>query len=666
MTEPLPPEKPSSSDPEKVLGNSQEDTSELGNLNRQLYVREEPKDIKTRITKLRSTKVTDKASEKYTLQQPGLVNVMEARKKRHQRILLITIGIIVVLGLFAAAVGATVWYRSSHHVTQSQLGLKIEAPTEFTAGEHITYTVRYKNESRVDWKNVEVLFEPPQNFIFSEAEKDYRLDGRRYIFSLGDLASGKDGSFTVTGQLLGAQNEVASARMELNISPINFDRVRITTSQVISTTIVSVPIRISVEATENAASGEKVVAKIRVQNTSSQSIENLRLRLEPSGGIQLATEDQIFTAGFSVLDSWWELPKIEPFVDAVYNVVIYPEGSAGERRNLGIKVLYASDGDPKLLSETNHLITISASELFVDQVFNDQKEVPAVNPGDRIIAKVEYKNIGTTGLSNIVIKTKLEAPGFDPTTLRLTNGGAYNPTERTITWTAASVPQLISLQPQQGGTLEYEFVVLAADKFPTGENDKNQAIIVTSTVDSTDLPTPVGGEQRVISSRTTLPINTDLLVAADAFYDDGRLGLPSSGPLPPEVGKQTTYTIRFRLGSALSDIGNVRLRAVLPDGVKYTTKSYKTAGEFVFNERAQEIVWTIPQVEGLSGRVRPGPELHVQVAVTPGENVRGQRLLLVKSVEAEATDLYTDQQVQDTISTLPSTETADNTNGIVK
>ncbi len=661
QTPPLPPTPSTgSSEPKKP-----NDSTPLGDLDKQLYTREEPTDIKTRITKLRNTKVTDKAREAYTLQQPDLVNVMEARKKKHQRILLMVVGLIVVAAIFATAVGATIWYRNARHVTDKQIALNVEAPTEFTAGEQITYTVKYKNESRVDWKNVEVLFEPPQNFIFQQSEKNYRQDGRRYIFSVGDLASGQEGSFPLTGQLLGAQNEVASARFEMTISPANFDKVRLNNSQVISTTIVSVPIRISVEATENAASGEKVVAKIRVQNTSSQPIEKLRLRLEPSGGVQLATEDQIFTAGFSVLDSWYELPKLEPFVDATYNVVIYPEGSAGERRSLGIKVLYASEGEPKLLSETNHLITISASELFVDQTFNDQKDVAALNPGDRITAKVEYKNIGTTGLSNIVVQTKLEGVGFDPTSLRLTDG-AYNPVDRTITWTAASVPQLTSLQPQQGGILEYEFVVLAADKYPAQEEDKNQAIIATSSVDSTDLPTPVGGEQRIISSRTTLPINTKLIVTADAFYDDGRLGLPSTGPLPPKVGEQTTYTIRFRLGSAMSDVGNVKLKAVLPDGVRYTTKSYKTAGEFVFNERAQEIIWTLPQIEGLAGRTRPGPELHVQVAITPGENVRGARLPLVQSVEAEATDLYTDQQVKQAVSTLPSTETADQDKGTVQ
>ncbi len=105
---------------------------------------------------------------------------------------------------------------------------------------------------------------------------------------------------------------------------------------------------------------------------------------------------------------------------------------------------------------------------------------------------------------------------------------------------------------------------------------------------------------------------------------------------------------------------------VLPDGVSYTNKMYKTAGEADFNDRTNTMTWTMPLMEGLTGRATPPQELDMQIAITPGENVRGQEVRLMQSIKATGTDSFTDGAVEASITEYPTTRSASQLNGEVE
>ncbi len=644
-----------------------EESSQINILKKQLYARDESSEIKQRVSALGQPANVAQKNPANLVRKPNLFNVIKERRASRRKAMWWVIAVVLVIGTFAAAAGLTAWYRSTQQVTQAQLGLSINAPAEFTAGEEITYTINFTNNSRVDWQNVEVLFEPPVGWRYLASNPTNQPSGQQHIFSLGNLVAGKSGQATISGQLLGEQRDSVLARAELTISPANFPKARISRSETTATTIVAVPLDVSIESSDNAASGERLVATIAVRNTSSQALEGVLLRLAPSLGLQLAPEDEGFTADFSVLDSWWALPVLQPLEEASRTVILYVDGQAGERRTLTAEGIVRNGDYLFVQREVNHVLTVSASELSVNQTINDSEEPQPIVAEQKLTGKIQYQNVGTTGLKNVIVTALIEGDGFDAATLKL-KAGAYNPTTKIITWTAASVPALALVQPQQKGVLEYEFSILPTDKFPANPDGQNQSLIITAVVDSPDLPTPTGQERKVSSNRLVLPIATQPTLDISAFYDDGRLGLVSSGPLPPEVNKETTYTIRFRFGSTFNDLGEAKMTAVLPDGVNYLNKTYITSGQVDFNERNGEIIWTMPTLEGLSGRVKPAPELHVQVGITPGDNLRGKQISLLQSAVAEGTDMYVDKSVNTSFepSKLPTTETAAPGQGTVK
>lgn len=649
----------------------EDDTEKLNDdsitmLTRDLYARDESDELKKRTQELLTPKQPVVRPEAIASQKPVLANIMDARARRRRAAILWALAIAISLTVFGGGVWATMWYRSTKQVNASHIHMTFTAPAHFTAGGVIKYEVSVQNTSRVDWTVVDMLFTPPTGFIFQQSTPEGQTSQQNVSASLGALAAGETKTFSASGRLIGEEGETALARAEVSISPINFQKEKIVSSQTATTVIGALPLDISVEAAKNAAVGERIAAVIHVRNLSDIPIEGAALKLSPPAGMQLAVEDSGFSPEFSVIDSFWKLPTIKPLDEVVRYSVLYVNGASGDRRELGISIIQQQKDKVFTLRQISHIVAVTSSQLTVAQTFNkDTSGKFIVGTGQRIDGAVQYKNTGSTGLTDSIVKVKFEGTGLDASTIKLISG-AYDPTTTTITWTAASLPALRNILPGGSGEILYSFGILPYDKIPLAPNGKNQQLIATASLDSPDLPTPTGQARQVISDRFLMPVHTGILLGVDTFYDDGRLGITSTGPLPPKVGEQTTYTLRTRIGSTLNDIEKMKVVLVLPDGVTYTNKFYKTDGDIDFNDRTNTMTWTMPLLEGLTGRATPPQELDMQVAITPGENVRGQEVKLLKSVQATGTDSFTDGALQATISEYPSTRSASPLNGEVK
>lgn len=660
---------PKPTDPPALTPSDPPSDDQLGKLRRELYARDESSTIHRRNQELQQIGIRRQqlpASPATLVPRQKFENIMTAQQRRRRKIFIgvgVGVGLLVLL---VAAIAGTIWYRVRQTVQSSQIQITLQAPSEFTAGEAITYTTTITNGSHIDWQNVEVVLELPQGFRYQGATKELVRQGKQYVAAIGTLSAGHTQTLEVNGQLLGEFNQSLAAQAEIVFTPVNFPSGRFNKVALASTVISNVPVDVSIDGTDEAQSGERIVATIHVRNNSAHALGGMYVRLKPAPGIQLAADDLQFSPGFSVLDAAWDIGQLDPLTQAERQVVMYVDGAASERRTLDVEV-GLKDGDEEFVQRTQtHLVTITASALSIEQVYNDSNSTVTVDPQQQVQGSISFRNIGTTGLKNAVIKVKFEGVGIDVSTLKLP-AGAYDPVSRTITWTAASVPSLATLQPRQEGSVNYEFQILPADKFPlTGDNTKNHVLVATATIDSPDIVTLTGQQRNLVSDRAVLSVATTMQLETMALYDDGRLGLKSEGPLPPRAGEQTSYTVRFRLGSSLNDLGSVRLVAIIPEGVRYTGKTYKTTGEVTFDDRSGELIWTIPQIAGLTGRAKPAEELHIQVAITPGENQRGREVAFLNKLTAEGTDLFTEKSIIGELKTFPTTETAVEDKGTVE
>lgn len=652
------------------------DDEALKRLERELYAKDEGQNLIMRrkeLSLLGKRIASPQKSE--AASTPAFEDMMKKRTATRRKWLRFALIPLLLLVVFVAVLLATLRFRASRQVQETQIGIEMRGPADIVADSEVEYTVMIYNQSRVDWNALELVVRLPQGFRLSAAEPAAEgADGetetaREITWQLGNLASGQTREVKVRGSLIAEDGQVVVVEAEATLTPVNFPSGRFSKKALFTTTVTALPIQISMDAAQTSGSGERVRGVIHVRNLGGEPLENAVLSVLPAPGVELALEDQEFSPGYDTLSGTWELAPIPPLSEATRIIVFTAAGQPGEKRPIEVSV-GVRDGETVYTQRRfTHVVTVSASELTIEQAYNGSTEPTNVFPEGKLAGEVRYANVGTVGMRSAVVTLQFEGAGIDVETLRLKQGsqGAFDPRTNRITWTSASVPELSVVQPGEKGVLQFDFEILPAAQFPIeGEAAKNTALVGIAAIDSQDLPTPVGQAKKVISDRAVLSIGTQLTLEPMAFYDDGRLGITSTGPVPPQVGQTTTYTVRLRLGSALNDVGETEVVAILPDGVEYTGKTVVSTGSVDFNDRSREVRWSVPLLLGLTGRARPAEELHFQVAVTPGANLREQALPFVSRLFAEGLDTFIEELVRVEGKDLPTTETASPGKGTVE
>ena len=157
-------------------------------------------------------------------------------------------------------------------------------------------------------------------------------------------------------------------------------------------------------------------------------------------------------------------------------------------------------------------------------------------------------------------------------------------------------------------------------------------------------------------------------VVQKGYFQDEVFG--NSGPLPPEVGKTTTYTIMWQVKNYYSNVKNAKVKAVLPEGVELTGSIFpeEEVSRFTFDSQSREIVWSVGDLERGLGITNQGLTLAFQIAFTPKESQRYQILNIINEAKIMAEDSWTETTIQFSASAintlLPDDPTVNDENGM--
>lgn len=561
----------------------------------------------------------------------------------------------LIIGVAVIAIGvalaATWWYRQRFALAPDQIGLEITGPDTAAAVQVIDLDFNWENRSSVEWQNVELFIDRPPGWRLRSSLPEVTEQGAQYMLALGTIGPGESGRLRLTGELLGPIGEPVEFKSELVLSPANFLSGRFSKTATRSIRLTSSPLELAVQTKREVLTNERVVVPVQIKNTSDHDVSGVFLTVKsPTANIELLPEDAAFSPDFSPVNARWDLPTLSPFGVVSRTAVVLVKGEVGSQQLLELEV-GIQEGNNVFSQQTHRqLFSVEEPDVVLKHLYEGSEDDVIVNTGQRVRGEVFYRNTGTNDLLNTIVTVTIDGEAFNPASLVL-EGGAYDPTTRTISWSAASVGDLARVEPGKEGRLSYNFEIFRIEDLPSaGEKTTNFVVTSTASLESPSLPLLPDNTRTVFSDRAVLSLATNFSLTADVFYDDGRLGLKSSGPNPPRVGEESTYTVRLRFSSDLNDVGNAVVLGVLPDGVKYTGKHFVTQGQLAVEERTGALSWKIPLIKGGAGRLAPPEELHFQVEILPAEHQQGQGIELLRNVRYEGSDLFTDRLLSQPLS----------------
>lgn len=180
-------------------------------------------------------------------------------------------------------------------------------------------------------------------------------------------------------------------------------------------------------------------------------------------------------------------------------------------------------------------------------------------------------------------------------------------------------------------------------------NDKNFQAKIISEIGTLTVPAKFAVKELKISRELACKVNSQLSVKSKVYYYEPAPGIFNTGPLPPKVNELTTYTVHWQITNGSNDLENVRVAAVLPQGISWSNYYINKVSnsQVYYNERTKEVIWEIQKVPAGVGSVLSVYELIFQIGLRPSINQIGESPVLINESLAEGKDTFTQLILKD-------------------
>ena len=516
---------------------------------------------------------------------------------------------VISLIIFA---GISFWIYRRQTFSKEILKLEILGPETCQAGQEIEYTVKYKNNGSVRLEELRFIFEYPEGSLLAKDQE------KRVIKDLPDLYPGQEEVLKFRTRIFGKKGEVKVAKASLNYRPKNLKAFYESKSS-FSTKIESVPITFALDFPSKIVSGKETKISLNYFSNLDFPLSDLRVKIEyPQGFEFLKSEPQ------GIEKNEWEIKILNQAEGGRIDVFGKISGQIGGQKIFKAQLGIWIRDRFFILKETVRGIEIVRPHLAIFQQVNRFSDYIA-SPGELLHYEIFFRNIGEEPFENLFLVSRLEGP-FDFASLR-SEFGKVNLADKSILWDWRDIPQLRYLAPGEEGKVEF-WINLEEDWQLKSEFDKNFT-----------LKNQVSLFQ--VKEEFVTKINSKLEILQAGYFEDEVFG--NSGPIPPKVGEKTTYTIVWQVKNYYNDVKNVKVRAILPPGVKLTGKIFpeNEKEKFTFDSRSREILWDVGDLPAGTGILFPQKSLAFQIEFLPTENQRGLVATLINEASVSGEDQFT-------------------------
>jgi hypothetical protein len=554
---------------------------------------------------------------------------LNEKKKSALKVLGISLG--VIIGILAILVAVYQIRKSAFN--ESRVTVSIDGPMEVKSGKLLTYEIAYNNNNRGTLKNAVLRINHPVSFKPEESTQYREESPTVSLVDLGDLPGYATGKIVFGGRVYAPKGTLMYIKNNFTYTPNNFNSQFSANSQ-LGINVISSPITFEVMGPQNLANGDSLDYQITYKNDGEDDFENIRIKADFQDGFTFSRASTPPAEG----NNTWYIGHLS--VGEEGKIII--SGKLQGQEN-SIKKFVAHIGtinQDQFMSYNEEQIStrIVASPLTIAQTVNGMTDFVA-NAGDELKFEIQYKNNGDVGLRDVIVKETLDSPILDYGTLVM-DGGSFNTDNKTIEWKAVDYPELANLAVGQTGKIQFSIKVKNIIPIQTS-NDKNFVISSIAKIDSPDVATPIEMNKIIAGNKIDIKLKSKLILAVTGYYTDSLI--ENTGPIPPIIGEETSYTMHLKIGNVSNDITDAKVDVVLPTGAIATGKIYPTDAKLDYNERTNALTWNVGNMKVGEGILTPLREVAFQIKIKPAPNQAGQVVDLINSAIFSAKDSFTGQ-----------------------
>jgi len=551
----------------------------------------------------------------------------------------LTIFLIVALIFFLSAVGFAGYtlYRGGNIISSANVELLIDGPKTVKAGETLNLQVLMSNKNTVPLYSVDLIIEFAPG---TRSPLDVTKELTRTRVSVGTIKSGTSINQTVKAVAFGEKDvdQVIKISVEYRIADSNaiFDKTSVFHYQ-----ISSAPITLNLTLPTEVNSGQVVDLDLELTAMNDASIRDLVVVVAYPPGFTFTSATPPPAIGTNV----WRLGDIpagaRPHLKILGKIEGQDDDSKSFRFSAGLESTRTEGEIAVNYGEIFKIMTIKRPFVALNISVNGESlaQEYVTGSGDFVRTDIAWTNNLPMEVTDGELTITLSGLALDQRTVA-TSDGFYQSATNQIVWRQGTLPALAHLAPGDHGQVSFNFASL-----PLIRSDRS--VITRPTI---DLNVSFRGRRTTVDSsgeliettvKKQIKVSSVFQLASVAKYYDGPF--TNTGPLPPKVGQETTYTILWSVINSSNDVTGATVRATLPAYVRWVGTMNPESESVTFDSSRGEVTWDLDAVDAGRGLTSAAREVAFQVVLLPSVSQIGETPVLITTPILSGTDSFTHQ-----------------------
>ncbi len=534
----------------------------------------------------------------------------------------------LIFFLATLAVAFYVLFYSTNIVSANNIDLEIKGPTQLRSGEELNLETIVRNRNKVTLRDVSLTITYPPGTVDSlETGKELPL----WREPITDLNPGQSVSIGSRAVIYGAQNsnQKINLKIEYHIPDSNAVFTKEAEYQVL---IGSGTLDLTFDLPAEINSGKNFTSNLKITSNAKSVLRQVSLKIEYPSGFNFQSADPTPITGNQV----WYFGDLAPGVSRNFKITGNLTGQSEEVKSFKITVgLDKSGGTGDISTEYGSLFkTVNLKKDFVG-VGIDLSGKSSLPPGGRLEGSISWKNNLSDKVTDGSLELFLSGGAIDKKTVGSTNG-FYNSLTNSIVWDKSLIPSLGLINPGEDGMANFNFAVLPLSRLPSGAIPPIDLHLVFK---GTRVTSEEQSEDIISETEGHLKIGTLIKFDTGATYFVGPF--KNTGPLPPKVGEETTYTITWSVINPTNQVKQGRVSSKLPNYVKWLSSISPLDEKVIYDKTNSEVIWDLGTIEPGADSVLSSREVSFQISIIPSLSQLDSVVDLVKDINFVGVDALT-------------------------
>ncbi|MCI0542202.1 hypothetical protein L0Y69_00390 [bacterium] len=551
----------------------------------------------------------------------------------------------VSLIFFFAASGLAGYFLFSERnfISPENVELSMFGPVSVKGGDvlDLQIVIENKNTAPLAFANLVLQF-PDDSRLASDSSKAFL----RYSKPLGEILPGEIRTETIKVILLGDERTRKEVRASLSYG-ISGSNATYTKENKYAVTLTAPPLAVSIDLLKEANAGQVVTLTANIESNASSPLKDPIVRIDYPVGFVLQSATPSPSSGKNI----W---RLGPMV-------------FGDKREIRITgVLLGEDNQEKafwvytglsksdstssigtLFSSILQTVTLKKPFLGVDIFVNGESDPEYTLPSrkDKLNLSIRWTNNLADRIINGEIQAVIKGDTVDKRTMSVDRGGFFRSSEDLITWERRTTPALVSIARGKESTVGVSFGLLPAET--EGFVRKNPVIEIEVSVKGERVSEDNVPEEIRSFAKRSIKVGTTAVFSSRALHWSGPF--ENTGPMPPQVDQETTYTVVWSVENLSSNLSGTRMRATLPPYVHWIGQVFPNTPGLIYNDVSGDVVWEAGNVSAGTGVETPLKEVAFQIAIVPSLSQVSASPNILSATTFSAEDTFTGRKITGTL-----------------